>query len=109
MEIVEPAFFAPTSTPSIGPSAWDVTLPVSAAEDEVCAVRKPAKARVDTMATTMVTASKAVFVMRSLHFKWLQAQAFNGPSMPHPACSGNHFSPRRCRQVTTIFFGLWTE
>src|SRR5437016_963324 len=63
MEMVEPAFFAPTSTPSIGPSAWDVTLPVSAAEDEVCAVKKPAKARVDMMATTVVTARNVVFVM----------------------------------------------
>src|SRR5437773_11611100 len=33
--MVEPVFFAPTRTPSIGPSACELTVPVSAAEEDV--------------------------------------------------------------------------
>jgi hypothetical protein len=41
MVTVEPARFALTSTPSMAPSACDVTLPASAEGDEFCAVAGP--------------------------------------------------------------------
>jgi hypothetical protein len=43
--IVDPAFFAPTRTPSIAPSNCDVTLPVSETiEEEACDNASPAMA-----------------------------------------------------------------
>src|SRR5579863_5602779 len=61
--MVEPAFFAPTITPSIGPSACEVTLPVRADEDEIsAAITGPAKARPSNAAPTALHASIALLM-----------------------------------------------
>src|SRR5262249_53909131 len=58
--MVEPAFFAPTITPSIAPSDCEVTLPVSAAEDGVCVIARPAKAKANKVVSKMVRASSVL-------------------------------------------------
>src|SRR5207247_9453434 len=74
--LVAPTFFAPISTPSIAPSACEVAFPVSADEDGVCAVRKPAKPRLNTTATTMVPPTSIALVIRDLPFQRSRAQDF---------------------------------
>src|SRR5580704_19473669 len=71
--IVEPSFFAPTITPSIAPSACDVTLPVSAtfAEgDGVSAITKPTRAVPSKAIPTRVP--KRSFALRMTSLLWFQ-------------------------------------
>src|SRR5262245_6185972 len=64
--IVEPAFFAPTRTPSIAPSACEVTLPVSADGRGVCAVAAPAEATPNKAATRMIPRRRVPVLMATL-------------------------------------------
>jgi hypothetical protein len=64
--IVEPAFFAPTITPSIAPSACEVTLPVSAESEEVWAVIKPARVKPSkTVSMPLVMIHSSLFKLLS--------------------------------------------
>src|ERR1700680_177637 len=65
--MVDPTFFAPTITPSIAPSACEVTLPVSAEGDEISAPR-PVKARPSKVAPTAVHTGSIALLMPNLPF-----------------------------------------
>src|SRR5579864_2677214 len=62
----EPIFFAPTITPSIAPSACELTLPVSAAEDGISAIARPAKASPSNAAPAAVDAKDVALLMLNL-------------------------------------------
>src|SRR6266446_1221081 len=64
----EPTFFAPTITPSIAPSACEITLPVSAEEDGISAVTRPAKVRLSKVERTAVLARCIALLMANLPF-----------------------------------------
>src|SRR6266850_3103321 len=64
--IVEPAFFAPTITPSIAPSTCEVTVPVSAAADGVSASTKPANALPSKSVPTRIAARCFALPMTTL-------------------------------------------
>src|ERR1700730_639163 len=71
--IVEPAFFAPTSTPSMAPSACDVTLPTSAAcaeGDGVSPITKPATVILSKAVPTRIPERNFALSMTSL--LWFQ-------------------------------------
>src|SRR5437867_11702747 len=64
--IVEPAFFAPTRTPSIAPSVCDVTLPVKAEGDGICPTTRPTKTEPNNAAPTAVAATRIDRLTRNL-------------------------------------------
>ena len=64
--MVEPTFFAPTITPSIAPSAWEVTLPVNGEADGVSAIISPAKARPNKVVPTVVSGRSIALLMANL-------------------------------------------
>src|SRR2546428_3342743 len=66
--MVEPTFFAPTITPSIAPSACEVTLPVRAEGGGVCAITKPVKARPNKVVPTVPPARSVGLLMTNLPF-----------------------------------------
>src|SRR5437867_8283419 len=86
--IGEPAFFAPTRTPSIAPSACDVTLPVKAEGDGFCASTRPTK----TATNTVVPAAKVARCITRLTRNLLsQVVLYGALRMPPPAYCGNAF------------------
>src|ERR1700680_999493 len=67
--MVEPAFLAPTITPSIAPSAAEVTLPVSAEADGISAATRPADVRPSKAEPSAADARSIALVMAVLPFE----------------------------------------
>src|SRR5947207_1287677 len=91
--MVEPACLAPMSTPSIAPSACEVTLPVSAEGAGISPITRPAKARPNKVAHTVLPArSVALLIANFPSFQVVSKQDFPVPfRMRPPVYSGNAF------------------
>src|SRR5215212_7999468 len=83
--IVDPVRFAPTSTPSIGPSPCELTTPVNAISALPSAIRRTTHVRANAAVTTRIPATCFLLIARLLT---LRVTTDDGRTRDRPLCRG---------------------